>query len=110
VIVNVCPAATTKASPDAVWNVVEATDRYSEWTGGARVVSVEPSGSARAGQVIRFAGRALGRTWTFTIDIRSVDPQRRWIDLVARFPFGIVNYEHLTLTETKDGGTLVRFN
>jgi ligand-binding SRPBCC domain-containing protein len=109
VIVNVCPAAITKAPPDSVWNVVDATERFGEWT-DATVVSVEPPGPARAGQVVRFAGRALGRTLTFTIDIRDVDPQHRWIDLVAHFPFGIDNYEHLTLTETKEGGTLVRFN
>jgi hypothetical protein len=39
-----------------------------------------------------------------------VDPQRRWIDLLVRLPFGIDNHEHVTLTETKDGGTLVRLN
>jgi len=108
-IVNVCPAATTKAPPDSVWKVLEATDRFGEWTDAA-VVSVEPPGPAQRGQVVRFAARGLGRIWTFTIDIRDVDPQHRWIDLVARFPFGIDNYEHLILTETNDGGTLVRFN
>jgi ligand-binding SRPBCC domain-containing protein len=109
VIVNVCPAATTKAPPDAVWKVIEATDRFGEWT-DATVVSVEPPGPARPGQVVGFAGAALGRRWRFTIDIRDVDPQHRWIDLVAHFPFGIDVEEHLTLTDTKDGGTLVRFN
>ena len=108
-IVNVCPAATTKAPPDAVWKVIEATDRFGEWT-DATVVSVEPPGPAQSGQVVHFAGAALGRRWTFTIAIRGVDPQHRWIDLVAHFPFGIHVDEHLTLTETKDGGTLVRFN
>lgn len=55
-------------------------------------------------------GRALGRDWLFSIDVTGVDPQRRWIDLVVHLPFGIENFEHLTLTETKEGGTLVRFN
>ncbi|HEY5034293.1 MAG TPA: hypothetical protein VIJ30_04155 [Candidatus Dormibacteraeota bacterium] len=44
------------------------------------------------------------------IEVRGVDPQRRWIDLVVRLPFGVENHEHLTLTETAEGGTLVRFN
>jgi len=39
-----------------------------------------------------------------------MDPQRRWIDLVVQLPFGVANHEHLTLTETAEGGTLVRFN
>jgi ligand-binding SRPBCC domain-containing protein len=55
-------------------------------------------------------GRALGRNWLFSIDVGDVDPQHRWIDLVVHLPFGIQNYEHLTLTETREGGTLVRFN
>jgi ligand-binding SRPBCC domain-containing protein len=109
VIVNVCPAAVAKVAPDRVWEVVEATGRLGEWTDAA-VVSVEPAGPARAGQVIRMGGRALGRDWHFSIDVGDVDPQHRWIDLVVHLPFGIENFEHLTLTETKEGGTLVRFN
>jgi ligand-binding SRPBCC domain-containing protein len=109
VIVNVCPAAVTRAAPDRVWEVVSATDRLGEWTDAA-VVNVEPAGPARAGQVIRMAGRALGRDWLLSIDVGDVDPQHRWIDLVVHLPFGIENFEHLTLTEAKEGGTLVRFN
>jgi ligand-binding SRPBCC domain-containing protein len=109
VIVNVCPAATTKAPPGSVWKVVEATDRYGDWT-GATVVSVDPPGPARAGQVVRLAAPGLGRMWQFTIAVREVDPHHRWIDLVASFPFGIVNDEHLRLTPTEEGGTLIRFN
>jgi ligand-binding SRPBCC domain-containing protein len=109
VIVNVCPAAVTKAPPDKVWKVIEATDRLGEWT-DATVVSVEPRGPAQPGQVVTLGGRALGRYWLFSIDVRDVDPQRRWIDLVVHLPFGIENYEHMTLTETKEGGTLIRFN
>ena len=108
-IFNVCPAAVTKAPPDRVWAVVEATDRLGEWTDAA-VVSVEPPGPAQPGQVIRMGGRALGRNWLFSIDVGDVDTQHRWIDLVVHLPVGIQNYEHLTLTETREGGTLVRFN
>ena len=79
------------------------------WTDAA-FVSAVPPGFAHPGQVNRFAGPALGRKWTFTIDVRDLDPQRRWIDLVAHFPFGIDLDEHVTLTETEEGGTLVRFH
>lgn len=107
-IVNVCPAAVTKAPPDKVWNVIESTDRWPEWT-GARIISIAPRGSAQRGQHVRLGAPNL-RFLQFTIDITDLDPRHRWIDLVARFPFGIDNYEHLTLTETEAGGTLVRFN
>jgi len=44
-----------------------------------------------------------------TIEVKGVDPARRWIDLRVLLPLGIVNDEHVTLTRT-DEGTLVRFN
>lgn len=108
-LVNVCPTATTKAPPDSVWSLIASPERWDQWTDAA-FVSAAPRGPAHPGQVIRFAGPALGRKWTFTIAVRDVDPLHRWIDLVAHFPFGIDLDEHLTLTETKEGGTLVRFN
>ncbi|HKC20073.1 MAG TPA: hypothetical protein VKE27_10625 [Candidatus Dormibacteraeota bacterium] len=89
-IVNVCPAATTKASPDSVWNVIKEIGRWGDWT-DAVVGSVEPPGAMQPGQVVRLHAPWL-RFLRFTIDIGDIDPQ------------------HLTLTETKAGGTLVRFN
>ncbi len=99
----------TKAPPDSVWTLIADPERWGVWTDAA-FVSAVPPGPAHPGQVIRFAGPALGRKWTFTIDVRDLDPKRRWIELVAHFPFGIDLDEDLTLTETEDGGTLVRFN
>ena len=64
----------------------------------------------RAGQVINLAAPSLGREWSVRIDVRDLDPQHRWIDLLVHLPFGIANHEHITMTETKEGGTLVRFN
>ena len=39
-----------------------------------------------------------------------MDPQSRWIDFLVHLPFGVDNHEHVTLTDTEKGGTLVRFN
>lgn len=108
-IVNVCPAATSKASPDRFWSILTTPERFGEWT-DASFVGSDPPGPVRPGQKIHLGGRALGRYWTFPIDVIDVDPNHRWIDLVAYFPFGIENHEHLTLAETPDGGTLVRLN
>lgn len=84
-------------------------EAFGDWTDAA-FVSSDPPGTVAPGQVITLGGRALGRYWTFRIDVVDTDPNHRWIDLVVHFPFGISNHEHLTLTETKDGGTLVRLN
>jgi hypothetical protein len=108
-VVNVCPAAVTPASPDAVWHVLTAVERFGEWQ-DARFISAEPPGSARRGQVIRLAAHGYGRDWPVSIDVVDVDPDRRWIDLTVHLPLGLVNREHVTLTQTEAGGTLVRFN
>jgi ligand-binding SRPBCC domain-containing protein len=108
-IVNVCPAAVTAAPSDRVWRVLTTPERFSEWN-DATFVSAKPPGPAKPGQTLHFTTPAFGRKWRLTMELRDVDPQSKWIDLLVRLPFGIENHEHITLTETKDGGTLVRFN
>ncbi len=108
-IVNVCPAALSSSPPEKIWSVLTHPERFGEWQ-DARFVSVEPEGPVRAGQVINLAALSLGREWPVRIDVRDLDPQHRWIDLLVHLPFGIDNHEHVTLTETREGGTLVRFN
>lgn len=108
-IVNVCPSGIAKVSPEVVWKVLMATEGYGEWA-DAEVVGVHPPGPASSGQHVELAPRAFGRRWQATIDVGRIDPDGRWIDLVARTPFGIVNREHVTLTPIDGGRTLVRFN
>lgn len=108
-IVNVCPSAVTHASPDRVWEIITTPERFGDWT-DATYASHTPAGPVRAGTLIHLSARGLGRIRLFSIEITGTDPARRWIDMLARFPFGIDNYEHMTLTETEGGGTLIRFN
>jgi ligand-binding SRPBCC domain-containing protein len=109
VIVNVCPAATTTAPPDRIWSVMTTPERVGEWN-DATYVRSEPPGPVRPGQVIHLTAPALGRRWPLSFRIDALDPQRRWADMLVKLPLGIENREHITLTATKDGGTLVRFN
>jgi hypothetical protein len=108
-VVNVCPAAVTSASPDRVWGVLIAPERLGEWS-GAKFVSADPPGPARPDQTIQLTASFLGRKLPVTIVVRDMDPRSRWIDFLVHLPLGVDNYEHVTLTETKTGGTLVRFN
>lgn len=108
-IVNVCPAAVSKAPPDRIWSVLTASERVHEWT-DASYASAKPPGPMAAGQVIKLTARGFGKNWPIRFDVRDVDPQKRWLDLVVHIPPGIVNHERITLTETPEGGTLVRFN
>jgi ligand-binding SRPBCC domain-containing protein len=109
VIVNVCPAAVSSASPEKIWSVLTSLERIGEWQ-DARFVSAEPPGLMAAGQVIHLRAAGFGREWPVRIEVRDLDPQHRWLDLVVHVPFGIDNHEHVTLTETQEGRTLVRFN
>ncbi len=86
-----------------------APERFGEWT-DATFVKAEPRGTVRQGQVIHLTAPSLGRSWPVTIMVRDLDPQRRWLDLLVRLPFGVENHEHVTLTETPAKGTLVRLN
>ena len=76
----------------------------------ARFVSISPPGPVRPGQTIQLTARSLGRQWPVSLEVVDMDPAMRWIDLLVHVPFGIDNHERVTLTETKEGGTLVRFN
>jgi hypothetical protein len=92
-----------------VWQVISTPARYGEWV-DATVVAVLPTGPAAAGQHIELITPFLGRQLPISIDVLGVDADHRWIDLRVQLPFGVTNDEHLTLSEWKAGGTLVRFN
>lgn len=108
-IVSVCPAAVTPVTPERVWRVLTSPARFGEWN-DATYLSSDPPGPVKPGQKIHLTAPAFGRGWPVTIEVRDVDPQSRWIDLRVSLPFGIDNREHVTLTETPEKGTLVRFN
>ncbi len=108
-IVNVCLAATSTAPRERIWSVLAAPEKFDEWT-DARFVSAEPAGLLEPGQVIQLSGSGLGRWLPIRFVVGDVDPQHGSVDVIVYLPFGIENHEHITLTETKEGGTLVRFN
>ena len=108
-IVNVCPAATTSAPPDRIWSILTDSERIHVWN-DARYVSADPPGPMTAGQVIHLTAPGFGRSWPVLFDVRDVDPERRWLDVMVHLPLGLTNHERITLTETPEGGTLVRFN
>ena len=108
-IVNVCPAAVTPASPERVWNVLTTPERFGDWQ-DATFVSVSPPGPVGPGQTIQLSARSLGRRWPVALEVVDMDPDKRWIDLRVQLPFGVENHERVTLAETKEGGTVVRFN
>jgi activator of Hsp90 ATPase-like protein len=91
-IVNVCPSARASAPAERVWQVLTNPELLGEWTDVA-YASSEPAGPPVRGQVIRLKAPGLGLTLPVTIEIGDMDPDRRWIDMLVRLPFGITNRE-----------------
>ena len=76
-IVNVCPAAVTSASPEKIWSLLTSPERYGDWL-DARYVSADPPGPLQPGQVILLSTPELGREWPVRIDVRDMDPQQQF--------------------------------
>src|ERR1700704_5613749 len=100
-VVNVCPAAVTSASPQRVWSVLTTPERFGDWL-DATFVSADPPGPVKPGQILNLAAASLGRRWPVSLEVVGVDPQSLWIDLLVHLPFGVENHERVTLAETKD--------
>ena len=108
-MVSVCPSGVASAPRQRVWEVLTIPERFDEWV-DAKVVSVNPSGPARAGQRIELVAPSFGLRWRVSIDVEAVDREGRWIELTAHTPFGVVNHERITLADVDSGHTLIRFN
>ncbi|MBV9171026.1 MAG: hypothetical protein JOZ81_13180 [Chloroflexi bacterium] len=91
---SVCPSAVVAAPVEVVWRNLVEWERYSEWA-DVHVERTEPTGPARPGQIVYFAGKALGRTWRFTFRVEAVDAQKLQIGLHVLFPFGLQQKTHV---------------
>ncbi len=92
---SVCPIANVEAPIEVVWSNLVHWENYADWA-GVHVESIEPSGSANVGQIITFAGKAVGRTWRFTFHVDEIDPARHQLGLHVYFPFGLEELPHIS--------------
>ena len=94
---TVCPIAVVAAPVEVVWANLVQWERYTDWA-DVHVERSEPDGPASAGQIIHFAGKALGITMRFIFKIEEVDSERHRLTLHAFFPFGLQEVPHITCT------------
>ena len=93
---------------DRVWELMTRPDGFDLWADAA-LVAAEPEGSAHPGQELHLVTNALGLTFAVRIEVREVDVERRRLRFLVELPFGVVNDELVTMADTGDGRTLVRF-
>ncbi len=103
----VCPAATIAAPPSTVWRLLTDPRTYDTWA-DARVERVEPSGVARAGQVVLLTGGALGLRFRVRFDVDRVDESSHDLEFRAQFPFGIGMHEHISVRPV-EGASRVQY-
>lgn len=106
--VTACPIAVIKAPTSTIWRLLTTREGYDEWA-DARVVAIQPPGSAAEGQLVEFQARALGIGWRVEFRIAEVVPSRS-LGIDVRLPLGIVNHEHITLLPLSERETRVTFN
>jgi Polyketide cyclase / dehydrase and lipid transport len=97
---STCPIATVEAPAERVWQLLADPCNYGLWWDEEtrRVAwrfSIEPAGPARPGQRISALTRALGKDWAVRITVKSIDQEKRVLDLTTQLPFGITVRNHI---------------
>jgi len=105
---SVCPSAVVAAPVGRVWDLLTSPEGFDTWA-DATLVAAEPHGAAQPGQQIQLVTGALGLKFAVTIDVLDVDAQSHRLRFLVHLPFGVVNDETVTMTDTEEGRTLVRF-
>jgi hypothetical protein len=91
---SVCPIATVQASSTIVWSLLDMPESYASWW-DAHTDSINPTGPAQAGQVIRAHSRAFGLSWPVRIRVERVDAGLKELNLTTSLPFGITILNHI---------------
>jgi hypothetical protein len=95
---SVCPADVIKAPIDVVWRLLTTPARWGDFF-DATILSVDPPGTATAGQRITLLSGRWPLRFRLAFKFIEVSATEHSLRLEIRLPFGIINNEHLTCTE-----------
>ena len=106
---SVCPITVVQSPADRVWALLASPASYDSWW-EAETDAIVPPGPAHPGQQIRAHGRGFGRLLPpINIHVVAVDQQRRQLQLVSSFPFGITLHNDIRVTPVDSGTAQVSF-
>jgi|SRR5215469_14752924 len=105
---SVCPSTVVAAPLEQVWELLTNPEGFDSWA-DATLVAAEPDGAAQPAQKLHLVTGALGLKFAVTIDVLDVDAENHQLHFLVHLPFGVVNDETVTMADTGDGNTLVRF-
>ena len=105
---SVCPIAVVQAPADRVWALLAMPSSFDSWW-DVKTDAIVPPGPAQSGQVITAHGRALGRDRQIRIRVVAVDEERRQLQLVSSFPFGITLHKDIRVSAVDSRTAQVSF-
>lgn len=94
---NICPAAIVAAPVESVWELLSEPTLYDEWW-DAHMERIVPEGKASPGQMLYATTSGLGRKWSVTLRVETVNPEKHQIQLHVPLLLGIVNNATITCT------------
>ncbi len=103
-----CPIASVNAPIEQVWRLLADPAEYALWW-NAKTVSIEPEGSAQAGQQISATSSAFGRSWDVHLTVEAVSSWKGQLDILTQLPLGITIHNHITCTSLADQRTYIGF-
>jgi hypothetical protein len=105
---SVCPITVVRSPAERVWALLAQPASYDTWW-DAKTDAIVPPGAAQPGQQIRAHSRALGRDWTFHIQVVAVDQAGRQLELLSSYPFGIALHNDIRVTAVDSETARVSF-
>jgi hypothetical protein len=106
---SVCPTDVIKAPIEVVWRLLSTPARWGDFF-DATILSVDPPGTATAGQRITLLSGHWPFRFRLVFKFAEVNTAEHSLRLEIRLPFGIVNHEHLTCTEVSEAECRVAYH
>jgi hypothetical protein len=87
---SVCPATNVAAPVETLWELLSDLTQFDTWW-DAHTERIVPEGKASLGQMLYATTSAFGRTWSLTLRVDAVRPEKHQIQFHISLPLGLIN-------------------